>query len=378
MKKNKNSLKLGLLFAGMSLLAGCTDLQDTADPTPQANNNVVPVETTTNKLSNIYYRALIADGVYQTSQNRGVSLELNSSVNMKDFESGLLDIARNVFSTETYYFQEGQVITTEMAQSWLGRKSKENPDGLNPESNGSSDPATRVPNYLSQIVQQDYMIQTDKGFELGGIAIGLAMNQIDYYTTKDDKDRIYTHEQKLDLKEVEAKAKEYGDKIVERLRKEEGMGSIPIVVGIFVQSPQDSLAGGVYTFEGVSEEGNSVAEWVPRNEEKILFPSDTESEDASHFANFKNEVQNFFPNLSGVTGVGHYKNGQLANLEIDIMTQFYGETEIIAFTQHITDAASQFLPQNAQIEIKVESIDGIESFVARDQGAQTFTYHIFD
>ena len=60
------------------------------------------------------------------------------------------------------------------------------------------------------------------------------------------------------------------------------------------------------------------------------------------------------------------------------MTQFYGETEIIAFTQHITDAASQYLPQNTQIEIKVESIDGIESFVARDQGTQTFTYHIFD
>ena len=60
------------------------------------------------------------------------------------------------------------------------------------------------------------------------------------------------------------------------------------------------------------------------------------------------------------------------------MTQFYGETEIIAFTQHITDAASQYLPQNTQIEIKVESIDGIESFVARDQGTQNFTYHIFD
>lgn len=375
---NKTAWKRGLLLAGIGFLTACTDLENTSEQPPQTNTNAVPVEMTSNQLSNAYYRALIVDGVYQPSQNRGVSLQLNSNVNMKDFESGLLDVARSVFSTDTYYFQEGQVITEETAQKWLGRQSTENPDGLNPAGNGSTDPKSRVPIYLSQIVEQDYMIQTENGFELGGIAIGLAMNQIDYYTTKDDQDRIYTHEQKLDVAKVEEQAKKYGNQIVARLRSEADLGSIPIVVGIFVQSPQDSLAGGVYSFEGLSNEGNSVDEWVPRNEEKVLFPADVESEDASHFANFKNEIQSFFPNLSGVTGVGRYKNGQLQDLEIDIMTQFYGETEIIAFTQHITDAASQFLPQNAQIEIKVESIDGIESFVARNQGSQNFTYHIFD
>ncbi|WP_443486563.1 CamS family sex pheromone protein [Jeotgalibaca sp. A127] len=375
---NKPRWKMGVLLASLGLLAACTDLEKSSEQTPQTNNNLVPVETTTNQLSNAYYRALIVDGTYKSSQNRGVSLELNSTVNMKDFESGLLDVARSVFSTDTYYFQEGQVITEEVAQSWLGRKTEDNPDGLNPTGNDSDDPKTRVPKYLSQIVEQDYLVQTEKGFELGGIAIGLAMNKIDYYTTKDEKDRIYTHEQELDIAKIEENAKKYGNQIVRRLRGEEGLESIPIVVGIFIQSPQDSLAGGVYKFEGLSQEGNSVDEWVERKEEKILFPSNEESEDASHFANFKNEIQSFFPNLSGVTGIGRYNNSQLQSLEINIMTQFYGETEIIAFTQHITDAASQYLPQDAQIEIKVESIDGIESFVARDNGSQNFTYHIFD
>ncbi|MGP6140487.1 CamS family sex pheromone protein [Jeotgalibaca sp. A127] len=378
MKMNKPRWKMGVLLASLGLLAACTDLEKSSEQTPQTNNNLVPVETTTNQLSNAYYRALIVDGTYKSSQNRGVSLELNSTVNMKDFESGLLDVARSVFSTDTYYFQEGQVITEEVAQSWLGRKTEDNPDGLNPTGNDSDDPKTRVPKYLSQIVEQDYLVQTEKGFELGGIAIGLAMNKIDYYTTKDEKDRIYTHEQELDIAKIEENAKKYGNQIVRRLRGEEGLESIPIVVGIFIQSPQDSLAGGVYKFEGLSQEGNSVDEWVERKEEKILFPSNEESEDASHFANFKNEIQSFFPNLSGVTGIGRYNNSQLQSLEINIMTQFYGETEIIAFTQHITDAASQYLPQDAQIEIKVESIDGIESFVARDNGSQNFTYHIFD
>ena len=79
-----------------------------------------------------------------------------------------------------------------------------------------------------------------------------------------------------------------------------------------------------------------------------------------------------------MTGVGHYNKGQLLSLRIDIMTQFYGVTEIIAFTQHVTDAATQYLPQNIQIEIEIESVDGLEVFLAREQNSQTFIFHIFD
>lgn len=364
----------------MSTLIACTDMQEANDQKkqPQTNVNAIPVETTSNQLSNDFYRAMIVDGEYETSSNRGVSLDLNSAINMKDFESGLLEVSRNVFATDKYYFQEGQMISENQARKWLGRKSEENPEGLNPAGNSSDDPSSRVPNYLSQIVEQDFMIQTDKGFELGGIAIGLAMNQVDYYTTKDEQSRIYTYQQELDLETVEKYAQQYGNEIVARLRAENEIESIPIVVGIFIQSPQDSLAGGVYTYDGLSTSGNSISEWVPRKEKKVLFPADENSEDASHFANFKNEIQSFFPNLSGVTGVGHYRDEQLQNLKIDIMTQFYGETEIIAFTQHVTDAASRYLPESTRVEIKIESIGGIESFVARESQSQIFTYHIFD
>lgn len=380
MKINKKSWYLGICLLATSALVACTDMQDASDQKkqPQTNVNAIPVDTTSNQLSNDFYRAMIVDGEYETSSNRGVSLDLNSAINMKDFESGLLEVSRNVFATDKYFFQEGQMISESQARKWLGRKSEENPEGLNPTGNGSDDPSSRVPNYLSQIVEQDFMIQTDKGFELGGIAIGLAMNQIDYYTTKDEQSRIYTYQQELDLETVEKYAQQYGNEVVARLRAENEIESIPIVVGIFIQSPQDSLAGGVYTYDGLSTSGNSVSEWVPRKEKKVLFPADENSEDASHFANFKNEIQSFFPNLSGVTGVGHYRDEQLQNLKIDIMTQFYGETEIIAFTQHVTDAASRYLPESTRIEIKIESIGGIESFVARESQSQTFTYHIFD
>ena len=375
------SIKLGLVGSARLFLSGCTDSMsqiDNESPIQPTNQTTVPAQATQTQLSNDYYRALIVDGKYQPSKNRGVSLSLNSPVNMKDFESGLLEVAKTVFPTDEYIFQEGQYIEEDVASSWLGRKSEENPLGLNPTSNGSTDPESRIPNYLEQILEQDFIIQTEAGYQIGGIAIGLAMNQIDYYSVADENQNFDFYQQEIDPAVLIEQAKTYGNEIVSRLRQDEELADVPIMIGIFLQSPQDDLAGGVFTHQGLSTEGNQVSEWLERDDEKVLFPKAEESADASHFANFKGRIQDFFPNLSGVTGVGHYSKGQLLSLDIDIMTQFYGTTEIIAFTQHVTDAATQYLPQNIQIEIEIKSIDGLEAFLTREQNSQTFNFHIFD
>lgn len=381
-KKNRRVWELGGILSLLLFLTSCTSLNDQSEGTVVKDNTqtAVPVQPTSNQLSNDYYRALIVDGKYQSSQNRGVSLDLNSSVNMKAFETDLLTVAKKVFPTDQYFFQEGQLITTEKALNWVGRKSDKNPDGLNPEDNGIVDSNDRNPKYLSQILEQDFMVETENGFELGGIAIGLAMNQIDYYSTKDDNQNLNFFEQPLTLEKVLEQGKSYGNEIVSRLRDETGLDSFPIVVGIYLQSPKDSLSSGVYVLEGKSSEGRNVEEWIQRKEQKVLFPNlaGEETDVNTQFSNFKNEIQLFFPNLSGVTGVGLYQDGKIVSLNIDIMTQFYGQTEIIAFTQQITDAANRYLPKDIEVELKVESINGMEAFLTRSANTQTFSYHIFD
>nr|WP_321292896.1 CamS family sex pheromone protein [uncultured Trichococcus sp.] len=377
MNKAKSVILMTVSGAAMFLLASCGQLAETqtTENTTKNGPEKVTVQTTQNQLSTDYYPALIVDGKYQFSQNRGVSLSLNSTANIKDFEADLLDVAKNVFPTDQYFFQEGQVIDYDTTRLWLGRYSDSNPDGLNPTDNGSTDAATREPIYLEQILEQDYMIQNENGFELAGMAIGLAMNSVDYYKVND-----VPMEQAISRDKLEEQAKAYADTIISRLRQTEGLESIPIVIGIYEQTAQDSPIGGVYLFEGVSTEGTAISEWITRNESKVVFPlqSGTQTEESSNFDNFKNEVQDFFPNLNGIVGEGKYIDGQLMSLEIDIMTQFYGETEIIAFTQHVTDAAGRFLPQNIPVEITIESINGIESFLTRETNSQGFSYHIFD
>ena len=90
-KINKRNWTAGFVVASFLILSGCTQLEEQESPTTQTTQDTVPVQTTSNQLSNDYYRPLIVDGKYQSSQNRGVSLNLNSSINMKKI---VLDITK--------------------------------------------------------------------------------------------------------------------------------------------------------------------------------------------------------------------------------------------------------------------------------------------
>ena len=59
------------------------------------------------------------------------------------------------------------------------------------------------------------------------------------------------------------------------------------------------------------------------------------------------------------------------------MTQFYEITEITALTQHVTDMAQRYLPEHIDIEIKISSDVGLESFLARRAGQTAFQSYIF-
>lgn len=89
-------------------------------------------------------------------------------MNLKSFESGLLDVSKKVFPTSKYVFQEGQYLSSSTVENWLGRKSSSNSEGLNPENNGKKDPNTRNPIYLQQLEEQDYMVQMVVSYRLAG------------------------------------------------------------------------------------------------------------------------------------------------------------------------------------------------------------------
>ncbi|SJZ91607.1 CamS family sex pheromone protein [Fructilactobacillus lindneri] len=324
------------------------------------------------------YQSLIKDGHYQVSKSSGVDDQQTSNqFNLQGFQHGLLDISKKEFSPDKYVFQEGQEISTETTQNWLGRKSKDNPDGLNPEQ-----PKKKVvPEYLQQIDEQDYLQPEGGKMKLKGMTVGLGLNSI-YYYTKEKYGAQYS--KKLDSAEIEKQGKELANIVLARLRKQKDLKNIPIVIALYKAAPDDSLVGGNFFAYSVNNPGSdSVSSWNKIDQKNYVFPTTNgekapNANDETAFNQFKEKAQSYFPNLSGITAQAQYTNGSLTGMHIDVTTQFYSYTEINSFTQYLQTSAEKYLPQNTPIEINVGSTNGVQSYLSRSKNAKKFSAHVFN
>ncbi|MFC6259530.1 CamS family sex pheromone protein [Levilactobacillus fujinensis] len=363
-------------------LAACGDLSSSSMSGSSGSSKTGTTQLT-GQSSDGDYEGVIKSGHYQTSKSRGVtnSQDSGNTYNLKSFENGMLNVSKKMYSTKKYVFQEGQYLSSSTVQNWLDRKSKSNATGLNPVSNGSTSANKRNPVYIQALEEQDYMIQKNSKLTLGGVTIGIAVNSVDYY-----KKTQYgaTYETKIDKATGEAYAKKAANTVLQRLRKKSALKNVPITIAIYRQASNDSLVGGDFIAYSENKSGaTSVSNWKALDEKNYVFPiesgsSSPNSNDETSFTNFKTQVQNFFPNLSGVTAQAHYNGKSLTGMHVNIQTQFYSQTEIISFTQYLQAAAQKYLPSGVPIDITVSSTDGVQSFLSRGTGAKKFTSHVFN
>lgn len=378
--------KIGVIFGlGLSvlLLASCGKIGDSTSTGNSAAKSSSSGYQTTGQNSDSEYEGVVKNGKYLTSKARGVGVTQNADniLNLKSFEAGLTQLSKNQFPTNSYIFQEGQLLSSATVEKWLDRKSKSNPSGLNPVDNGQTDANKRNPIYVQQIEEQDYMKQKNGKLTLSGITIGIGMNSKDYYE-KEKYGATFTttiSKEKM-IQEGQAAAA----KVLSRLRNTEGVSdNVPIMIGMYQQASNDSLVGGSFYAYTVSKSGNSISSWKDVNVKSYVFPSTSTSSvpndnDETSFESFKKQIQNFFPNLAGVTAQGQYEDKSLKGLHVNITTQFYSETEITSFTQFIAQAAKTYLPSGIPIDITVKGSDGtVQSFLARKAKDSSYYTHVF-
>ena len=101
------------------------------------------------------------------------------------------------------------------------------------------------------------------------------------------------------------------------------------------------------------------------------------SDDASHFNDFKTAIQNYFPNISGVTATLRYTNGKLSQENISVTTQFYGYEQIQSFSRLVLSSAKKYLSGNIPIEIKIGSVDDVQALVAKETGDSDYQVHVY-
>ncbi|KRL40393.1 CamS family sex pheromone protein [Liquorilactobacillus nagelii] len=374
----KTGILIGAILA--ILLAGCSNKSSNSNNSSKSSSNGYQI---TGNSSSDQYQNVITNGSYLTSKARGVGISQNSDnlLNLKSFENGLTQLSKTKYSPNNYIFREGQLLSSTTVEKWLSRQSKSNSLGLNPESNGQTDPNKRNPIYVQQLEEQDYMKQENGKLVLSGITIGIGMNRKDYYQ-KEQYGATYT----TDISEAKmiAEGRQAAVKVLQRLRSSGKVANnVPIMIAMFQQASNDSLVGGSFYSYTYVKSGSTINSWQSLNTKSYILPTTANTSlpndnDETSFESFKKQVQNFFPNLAGVTAQAEYNNKELQGMHVNITTQFYSETEITAFTQYLATAARNYLPSGIPIDITVKGSDGdIQSFLAKTAKQSTYYTHVF-
>jgi len=329
------------------------------------------------QLDETYYQTLLP---YEESSSRGLVVSnLATKYDMKEVENGLLRISQKEFPTDTYLFQEGQYLAGDTISSWLAR-SNQTKDGLNPSDEGltGEEKAKNAPIYITHIVEQNYLKKEGEKVSLAGVSVGIALNSIYYYQKE-----AYgaTFEQALTQKQIEENGKRIAQEVVTRMRLIEGLENVPIAVGLFKQNSRNAVVPGTYFTSTVATKGGNVGEWNSIDEEFMLFPT-TESQEKhreidTNVRNFKQDIETYFSNYTGVIGTGYYKDQQLQKLNISIPIQFYGTAEIIGFTQHLAGLLMDHFSEDVNVEVNVTSSNGAEALLIKKPGDKEPFVHIY-
>jgi len=387
---------MGIAVSVVMLLAACA-------PNFQKEDQIVQEEDAeTNekaiipkyKISDDYYRTFMP---FEPGEARGLVVNnLNTRYDIHEFETGLLRIAQNTFDTNKYVFKEGQYLDSSTVSAWLNRKytdeqlkdqdmKAEDNVGLNPTDPGSGDIDKRNeenPIYLAHILEHNYLEAVggkEDTYKLGGVVIGLALNSIHYYQKE-----AYgaTYETEIPRAEIEAEGKKIAQEVIKRLRNMDELKQVPITIALFEQKSRSSVVpGNFFAFAEVGKGSSEIGGWQEVKEKYILFPSDTalqnHREDMTWFQNFKQDVEEYFPNFNGVVGKGFYLDDQLQTLSISIPIQFYGKSEAIGFTQYVTGLVMEHFPSYVAVEVNVSSVYGQEAVIVRNPNQDEPFVHVY-
>jgi protein involved in sex pheromone biosynthesis len=339
------------------------------------------IQTTNTEINGNDYRSIIKDGQYVTSNARGIVVTTQNFFNAQSFENAVDDMSKKFFSTKSLLFQEGQYLSSNTINNWLGRYSQDNPEGLNPADNGRTDNG-RAPYYLQSILENDFVSQSSANkLDLNGMAIGLAMNRFDDYT-KEKYGSVYTQEIERDEMEIQGKA--IGQKVLQRLRSIKDIGNnTPILLVMYENSSNDDIAGGTVYQYYLSKEGNQITKWTNIDIKNVVFPltdndgKNTGSQENVLFTNFQDDITHIFPTLTNATAQGHYENGIITGWKININTTFYSTSEIKVLANYISQIAPNYFSSNIPVTISIYGSNQIQAVVTKNVSGKYDINYLF-
>ncbi|EJS64319.1 CamS family sex pheromone protein [Bacillus cereus] len=378
-------LSLSLLVSGCSM--GSNKDEKTVEKSGKAKEQAVVPKYS---ISDEYYKTTVP---FDAGSARGLVVQgLNSRLDVDEFETGLMRIAKESFNTKDYFFKGGSVLDAQTVQMLVKRKrtdaeQKELEDklkkdavkfpniGLNPAL-GEGPESLEVKNkknpiYISNILEHDYYVKKgEKDVELGGIVVGLAMNSVQYF----NEEHGYPREAKIEDEKMLAEGKKMAQEILKVMQqKKPEIKNVPITFAIYRQAPKSSLVPGNFvSYANVDKGSETVEDWKQINEKYYLFPSeqaktDNKREDLARVSNFKAKLSDYFQgDYTAVIGTGMYKDDELKEMKLEIPVQFNGKAEIIGFTQYVAGLVMEYFPNYMKVQVTIKSVEGPEAIIIRE------------
>ncbi|MGD6893267.1 CamS family sex pheromone protein [Bacillus mobilis] len=377
-------LSLGLLVSGCS--AGADKDEKVVEKSGKAKEQAIVPKYA---ISDEYYKATIP---FQAGDARGLVVQgVSNRLDIDEFETGLMRIAKESFSTKDHFFKGGSTLDAQNLQMLVKRKrtdaeQKELEDklkkdavkfpniGLNPALGGGSESLEeknkKNPIYISNILEHDYYVKKGETEERQGIVIGLAMNSVHYY----EEEHGYPREAKIEQEKMVAEGKKMAQEVLKFMhQKQPETKNLPITFAIYRQAPKASLVPGNFvSYANVEKGSETVEDWKQINEKYYLFPSeqaktDNKREDLARVSNFKSKLSDYFQgDYTAVIGTGMYRDDELREIKLDIPVQFNGKAEIIGFTQYVAGLVMEYFPNYMKVQVTIKSVERPEAIIIRE------------
>lgn len=313
---------------------------------------------------------------YQPNEARGtITNQVANRFDIDEMEEGLRRHSAKSFNPDDYFFEEGQYLTSDLIYSVI-EKHNPNQDKLKSKKDHEQNP--RI---FSHILEQNYLQKTkDDNVKLSGASFGIALKSVYRYQLEEGGPYF---EYKISKKEALAKGEEIAADIVKELREIEELKEIPFMIALYQEQSIASQVPGNFVQQTTVKKGaDKLGKWEGISEKYVLFPSKEGKtdyvDDYEKVNTFGNGVGEYFPNYVGVIGEGLYIDNNLTSLSINIPIEFQGKSEIIGFTQYIYGLADKTFSKNHELEIKVTSVDQVESLLYREAGEKELNVHIFN
>lgn len=297
---------------------------------------------------------------FQSSSSRQQhQLRSRSLVDSMYIGTGLLEYAKDHFSTSSYTMQEGQFLAYDELASLLGRESDNNPDGLNPIRDSQFDTGNGM--VSNAVLARDiYEVDFIKNKETKGVALALALNA----SVGDDDTKVKDEN-------LQAYGEEAARKLVTYMRKMPEIGdTMPIYIALYKNSGSDSTLPGVFFSEAYFE-GRS-ANFSSINEQWAMFPSEAatqlDSTTATQFTQVKSALLTFLPDDVNIIGKGKFSDNSLSELHINVGMYAKTATEALSLTQYLKSQLSNFSSYDYKIVVEVKCQDETIATMVRGRG----------